>query len=86
MSDPGALDLEAMLGGFHERYMVLMEEKALDARHDRTLPIRFANSSLRRHVVKAQHPVYTTTNNAYGCKAASQHEMPTKVKHSTKTL
>ena len=42
----------------------------------RPLPERFEEASKFRHNAHKQHPLYATSNNAYGAKKPSQSELP----------
>jgi hypothetical protein len=41
-----------------------------------SLPLRFADVSTRRVVIKKQHPTYTTSNGDYGGRIPGQMDMP----------
>ena len=77
MLDPGAVDMQRVVGMFDDRYENFATARSATARD---LPYRFKHADKWKHTAKQQHVVFTTTNHEYGYKPPRQEELSSKVR------
>ena len=68
------LSLNQVVAEFNETFEHFLDNH-LKYDRDTRLPLRFADASIYRHRPRTQHPVYQTSNNAYGLKKPSQQQV-----------